>query len=422
MPFSKFNTSLKGDILIFVLPILGLMQIELIGELFLHEIILILLFPILWLKRGRLLNQTIVKIILLFGFLWLISQIITDIYRETPQEDFLRGWAKIIFFLIAFSSLVMLLTTPHRCFLWISASTIPMFLRPFELFAQDLDPYILWKFGVGPAVLLLTCLPSLWRLLNNSVNVAPVRRIALLYIAFGVGSFFVNARSFAGISIATGVLLLVYSRKYGIKLRIQSLAVGLIFSVLGAVVLINIYAFGASSGFFGNEAQVKYEIQTAHGGGTIAILLGGRSEGLISSEAIADSPFIGHGSWAKDYKYLIDYIGMRRTFSEDEGNPLDPDVNDGLIPSHSYLLGAWVESGMVGGVFWISIVFISLFIIVPSAFEIMNMLGVYCLMTLPMFFWNILFSPFGANVRVEVAGTLAIFIMLLKLNKMVLKE
>ena len=422
MSFSKINSSLKGDILILILPILGLIKIELVGELFFHELILIILFPILLLRHGDLLKRDITKLILFFGFLWLTSQVITDMYQEIPLEDFLRGWAKIIFFLIAFSSLVMLLTTPFRCFLWIASSTIPMFLRPFLLFSEDLDPFVLWKFGVGAAILVMICLPSLWRLLINSIDVAPVRRIAWLYIAFGAGSFFFNARSFAGISIATGILLLVYSRKYGIKLRGQILAIGLLASILGSVVLINIYSLGASTGLFGVEAQSKYEMQNAYGGGALAVLLGGRSEGLISTRAIADSPILGHGSWAKDYKYLIEYIGISRDFTEDHGDPLNPDINDGLIPSHSYLLGAWVEAGLIGGLFWMCIIFISIFVIFPAAFRYLNMLSVYCIMMLPTFLWNIIFSPFGANVRVEVGGMLAIFMALLMMKTMVEKK
>lgn len=405
--------SLKGNALAFLLPILGLFKIEFGGDLFAHEVILLILFPILLLKNNKLLTQKYVVTILALGLLWLASQIVTDIFRETPQEDFLRGWAKIIFFMISFCSLVMLLTTSTRVFLWIASSAIPMFIRPFQLFALDLDPLVLWKFGVGSAILFAVCLPSLWRIFNDPENITPVRRIAWLSILFGVGSFFLNARSFAGISIATGALLGFYASHSGTKLRMQTLSIGIFIAFLGAIALINVYSAGASSGFFGEEAQAKYEMQNAYGGGTMSVLLGGRAEGLVSTQAIADSPLLGHGSWAKDYKYLYMYVALRSTYSEEQGDSLDPSINDGLIPTHSYLLGAWVEAGVLGGIFWISVVWMCLFRILPVAFEVTSGLSVYVLMTLPFFMWNILFSPFGANVRVEAAGTLAIFMTLL---------
>ena len=410
---SKLIDTSQGNFLIFLLPILGLVKIDLIGELFTHEIILLLLFPVLLLKRSHLLSRSAAKSVLLIGLFWFISQVTTDLYQQTPVEDLIRGWAKISFFLFSFASLVMLLTTSRRILLWITASTISMFVRPFLLFAGDLDPFVLWKFGVGSALLLFACLPSLEKIFKNIDDVEPLRRIAYLHIGFGIGSFFLNARSFAGLTIFAGVLLLLYIRYCGIQIKSMALAIGCALALAGSVLIINVYSYGAASGLFGDEAQSKYEIQNAYGSGTLAVLLGGRSESLVSTQAIANSPIIGHGSWAKDFKYLIMYVDMRRAFSEDQGNPLDIDANDGLIPSHSYLLGAWVEAGLLGGLFWISILVLCIFRVIPAAFGTHSPIGVFAIMSMPMFLWNVMFSPFGANVRVEAAGTLTIFIAVL---------
>lgn len=407
--------SILGNALVLLLPLLGLVKIELVGELFVHEVILILLFPVLLIKRSNMLGQNMVKIILLLGLMWFGSQVATDIFRETPPEDYLRGWAKISFFLISFASLVMLLTTPLRVFLWIAASVVPMFLRPFQLFANDLELEVLWKFGVGAALLFAACLPSLWKVFNIPSDMTPVQRIAWLHIIFGCGSFFLNARSMAGLSILTGILLFIFIRFRGSQLRTQALAFGMAAALVVSFALVSVYSVGASSGFFGEEAQWKYELQNAYGGGPLSVLLGGRSESLVSTQAIADSPFIGHGSWAKDFKYLSMYIDMRRAFSEDQGNPFDVDNNDGLIPSHSYLLGAWVEAGILGGAFWAGIILLCVLKVVPAAFEAISPLSIYVLMTLPLFLWNVLFSPFGAFVRVETAGILAIYSILIGL-------
>src|SRR5258708_14335741 len=79
------------------------------------------------------------------------------------------------------------------------------------------------------------------------------------------------------------------------------------------------------------------------------VLLAGRNEFLAAGSAIRDSPFIGHGSWAKDPKYkaiLYDRLaelGYRK---------MGPELESDVIPSHSYVFGAWVESGILGAVFW----------------------------------------------------------------------
>lgn len=408
--FSTSSTKLKGDWLVFLLPLMGLIKFDLIGELFVHELLLILAFPLLVLRRCHLIAKSPARFILLTGVLWFISQVITDLYQDTPVEDLMRGWAKIAFFLVSFASLVMLITTPLRIFLWIAASTVPMFIRPFQLFAHDLDPLVLWKFGVGASFLLLTCMPLIWRVFKASDENASIRYIAYLHIAFGMISFFLNARSFAGLSIITGGLLLLYVKRRGNRIKLQSVALGVLISLMAAIALVGVYSTGASTGFFGEESRAKYELQNAYGGGPIAILLGGRSESMVSTQAIADSPIVGHGSWAKDFKYLFMYVDMRRAFAEEQGNPLDVDMNDGLIPSHSYLLGAWVEAGLLGGLFWVGMLMFCIFRVVPVAFEYSSGASLIAVMTTPMFLWNILFSPFGANVRVEAAGTLAIFV------------
>ena len=82
-------------------------------------------------------------------------------------------------------------------------------------------------------------------------------------------------------------------------------------------------------------------------------MLGGRPEILVSSRAVLDSPILGHGSWAKDFKYnemlndLLIEQGKRENYLQD----LDPDWR-GLIPVHSHLMGAWVWAGILGAIFW----------------------------------------------------------------------
>ena len=46
--------------------------------------------------------------------------------------------------------------------------------------------------------------------------------------------------------------------------------------------------------------------------GEYGLLLGGRSEFLVSSLAVLESPVIGHGSWAKDCRYASLYVELKR--------------------------------------------------------------------------------------------------------------
>jgi hypothetical protein len=70
---------------------------------------------------------------------------------------------------------------------------------------------------------------------------------------------------------------------------------------------------------------------------------------------------------------------------------------DYLIPSHSYLFGAWVESGIVGAVFWAWVLWL-------AAKSLMRATGREPLILFLAFIgmlliWNILFSPYGTDAR-----------------------
>src|SRR5437660_8719552 len=65
--------------------------------------------------------------------------------------------------------------------------------------------------------------------------------------------------------------------------------------------------------------------------------------------AIRDSPIIGHGSWAKNPKYVAALQDeLHKAGYQGSTVPISPD----LIPTHSHLFGAWVEAGILGAVFW----------------------------------------------------------------------
>ena len=83
-------------------------------------------------------------------------------------------------------------------------------------------------------------------------------------------------------------------------------AVGLVFCGIAAFTILQGYDIAASHGWLGAGAQTKYVEQS----GSLGVLVGGRSEVLVSTQAIMDSPILGHGSWAKDFTY-VDLLAAR---------------------------------------------------------------------------------------------------------------
>jgi O-antigen ligase len=141
----------------------------------------------------------------------------------------------------------------------------------------------------------------------------------------------------------------------------------------------------------GSDAQAKYFSQS----GSLGVLVGGRSEILVSSQAVIDSPMLGHGSWAKDFAY-VDLLGDRLSSF---GYEMGAGASDlGLIPAHSYIMQSWVWAGLLGGVFWLAILAIAVWLLAnlyASRVELAPLLTFSTMLLL----WNIAFSPYGSSAR-----------------------
>jgi hypothetical protein len=326
----------------------------------------------------------------------------SDLIKGTSFDDIVRGWSKITFFGITFAYLY--LTTKGKLsriayfLLGLNAGALVKLLTaPDEFYLAE--P---WKFGYGSpiTVLLLVCIstPFFRRFATPWGQIA----VTIFIAAFNLVE---NSRSVFAILLAVACVLVI-GELLNQLLRGRPLPKWLFFFImLGSVVVYEgvaeIYGTAASSGVLGSEAQEKYEWQTESGMG---ILLGGRAEALVSTQAIADSPIIGHGSWARDYGYVSLYIeALEKRGVAIIGDP----YHSGLIPSHSFLFGSWVEAGILGGIFWIYILaacgrsLYSLFNIPYWSRPLVAFIA-FSLM------WDVLFSPFGAQQRFFVPAELCI--------------
>ena len=154
--------------------------------------------------------------------------------------------------------------------------------------------------------------------------------------------------------------------------------------------IVRLYDYAATSGMLGVAAQEKYDAQS---GGAFGVVLGGRSEALGSLGAIVDSPVIGHGSWAKDPVYV--------TLLEDRlarlGYVVQTRSSD-LIPSHSHVFGAWVESGVMGAVFWLAVLTLPVRVLMALHLTRESLSPLFVFVSV-LLVWDVLFSPFGAERR-----------------------
>ena len=294
--------------LVILIPLMSFLEFKIVGRLFASEVILICLFPILLFNKRNVLSAPLPKMMLLLLSVWLAGQVVTDLIRHTPFADYIRGWAKIGITLINFSALYILIFGNRRRIvlyaIGLALGGILCFYFNPNIYAEDYP----WKFGVGESLT--------WLLIITACGVKArwfLLRISIISFAMAV-NLYMGFRSYAGICFLTATYvffqwLWVLKDAKKIKLSLKNLVViGLAFFT-ASFIFLKTYGHMAQQGMLGENARQIYEQQA---GGDLGLLIGGRSEILVSIRAIIDSPIIGHGSWAKDYRYTETLVYLKR--------------------------------------------------------------------------------------------------------------
>jgi hypothetical protein len=382
-----------------------------VGQLFATEIILIFLLPFLFLQNRKLLFRYPFNIIITLGFLWLFGQIVTDIVRNSSFYDFLRGWSNIAFFLMEIASIYLLMGNSSRRLLIFGMGLAFGGILPFFIYPERIpDGYEFWKFGVGYSVSLFIALTTQ----SNFVVRSKFFATYILLLASGL-NFALEARSLAGICFAAAIYTL-YQEGYKLKkplnfnFNLKARIVSLLIIFMAGVLFLKLYGITVETGILGSNAQEKY---TSQSNGMFGVLIGGRQEILVSAQAILDSPILGHGSWAKDSKYsgmlqeLLNLYGYEDLRAVDYFEELD----EGLIPTHSFILGSWVFAGLLGPVFWFWVLGFCQKMLLLMYKSKSKLVPLVTFLTLNLA-WNIFFSPLGGEARVNSAYQIAILMFM----------
>jgi hypothetical protein len=400
---SAARGSTLGDIVALLVPALICVRLQLVGTLYGSEIAALALLPVLLMMRGHLLGRRPVALFIALCLLWAFGQVATDLLRETAFEDYSRGWSKIAFTLTNFCAIFLLLNGQRRRVVLFQVGAIVggvlgYLINPSVF--EDPDP---WKFGVaGPVTVLLVLMsqvPVIRRRLQLSVGL-------LLFTA--LLNVYLGSRGLGGWTLLTAVFMVVerYLGRISARNRRNFLLALPIIAVVGgvsALALGEAYSYAAQRGLLGEEAEEKYKQQAE---GNLGLLVSARPEILVSSQAILDSPIIGHGSWARDPYYMSMYIDLAEAGYGFQA----VGIVDDLIPTHSHLFGAWVEAGILGAVFWAWCLVLAgrVFLNLWLTREPIGGLLVFMAMNE---LWDIPFSPYGSERRFLTPFILAVMII-----------
>jgi len=387
--------------------------VHFVGELYLAEILMLILLPLLLIMRGkRTLRSELYVVYVLMG-LWLIGLVIADVYNHTPMDDRMRGTALIVFFGVDLLFLVVLLGhSDRRKLLFLVGLTIGALasvkLQPSAAF-EDYP----WKFGWSWGATLLVFLISTYFYSRQRYLVS-----GLLILGICGVDLILNFRGpVLELLIALVLVHPIVPAEVG-NVRILPT------SQFARLVVLTILVVGAAEtakslvqlvtelGYINEEAQAKNEAQSKAG----SLLLGGRPEFAIGLQAAMESPIVGHGSWAKDLKYLEMLNDLQiETGEQDYTSSFEKGAN-GQIPAHSAIISMWIWAGILGLIFWIYMVWrvIKGILKVASVRPPFAPIYMYFLITT---FWDIFFSPFAASRRITDAFVLVIIADLLDNGK-----
>jgi O-antigen ligase len=390
------NVEYRWIIAMFLLGFSSLFSVNFIGTLTLQEIFIGVVGP--WVIAWRDINRNPILRIFCMGVVsWFLIQVATDFYREIPIENLLKGSARIIFFALAFFLFWEFMRTHIQkagAFLLGTAvaSIGSLYLFPTELSFSD--P---WKWHYGPAV----TYGIFGTLCIFKPRVSWLWAIAL--ISLGVVNALFNYRSLAGVNIAVG--LFIISNFLFLRLSLWLRAVS---ALGGAVLVLFIYSTTASSGLLGEPARLKYEAQRREGGSFLTILSGGRSEYRASLRAVADSPIIGYGSWAERPEYIIYALDPEKDNPDSYSFKLA--LERGYIPSHSILVGSWVDAGILPGLLWLYLWLMVAYYLLRNRINLSDYGPLAATLAVGLL-WSIIFSPFGSSNRTMVAFSLVVVII-----------
>lgn len=238
------------------------------------------------------------------------------------------------------------------------------------------------------------------------------RRSPLLIAAVTAGTavlfLVMGSRSFSLTQFLAAVLMLVFSGKF--KKAAQDVRAfarnrrTILFKVVVGSLIAGVTAYGTSqaykamtrAGYLGDKELRKLEDQENTSGG---VLVGGRFGFFIGLWAACHKPILGHGSWPLDtYGYtqqVVDYFEINTQEAKTMTRKLY------WIPSHSAIVGGWVEHGLLELLFWLFVLYLSCVNFPRAAIVFPAYGGLYALFFSEML-WHLFFSPAGHRVILAV--------------------
>ncbi len=357
-------------------------KVVVVGELYVGEVLLLAAAAVAFLVRG--VGRQVVPwfpwAFAAAGFLMLLGYVIADLAAATMPAQYLRGWARTVWFGLDFLSLIVLVSHGQRLLGWFVAGLAIGILADM-LIAGTALTVTSWKSGYGFAAGMLAVLLA---------GYLPTLLAGAILGGFGVLAILLDFRSLGAIFLIAGGIILARSRRETTSHSRFLRMVLVTFGTAAALAAVAMTMMQSESDYHKRRQESNI----------------GRYIGLkVAMEAVSDSPVIGYGSWAADKAYVQ---LLRREFAKaTAGKDIGGNPGDSLLP-HSQLLQVWVEGGILAAMFF---VLFGVAILAALRWLVLFHRGgpltpLYTVLLISGM-WDLCFSPFLGQHRIHVATVLA---------------
>lgn len=360
-------------------------SLKLIGVMYAGE--LLLLVVALWvlltsLGNTKFWSPVAIRFITLL-ILGLASFVVTDLVRETPSENYLRGWSRMAFIATNFVGLYFLFRKSSSAIIYFFLGYKLVSIALFFINPPSYNNFLAqWKFELsGPVTIISLCLLAM-------AGKAGIRITPYVLGALGALHFALDYRSLGLICLMISAMLLAVKRTRKGKMRVDA-KVLILTSV--ACTCLAAYLYIAGQGHYAERRSLSNSWRY---GTSIATLKG-----------IARSPIIGNGSWYTDDQmegWRNEAMGVSRITSGSE-----------RFSAHSEILEGWYEGGILVEFFFLyygSQLARVLKMLFKRRVDNLSALFVFIAMTAA---WGLFASPLNGFSRLDIASAMAIFCYLL---------
>jgi hypothetical protein len=379
----------QAGLAVMALGIASNIPMQMMGRIFVGELVLIACAPIIVLLLFGLTNEygRTARIILIALIVSWLGYLASDVVRHTPPSDYLRGWSKWIAMGASFATLAWLGSKNINLLIsFIIGLAIGGCLTPFITGGFFGIKYY-WKFHAGiPICILALIVTSSFR---SSTTIITLLAVAGLSITL-------DSRSVALLCLATAVATWLAARRNNRRGRPQkaqkamsksSMIISSAFAVL--VMIAGIFLIQRLGERYGYAERFERSNSAR------------MASVVVAWSAIRDSPLIGHGSWPRDAELARE---RDRLISKAKGShTYRSAAQDDLIIAHSQITQGWLEGGVLGLAFFVTLgwylarqtLWLTFFApIVPMA-SLIIFIQIHCA-------GHLVFSPFSGTQRVYI--------------------